>query len=189
MSNAISKVLIAFFLCFTYPTETYSLNLSASSISSSSSEACKPVKPVKSKKKKTKGHKQKRVQYDEFWIFTALFCFGILAYIAGLTFFIIGLFTANFLMWLIGLCTFSILYLMLSYTIITSIIYGEYEDTPLGGVIEALALLYKLLFDFALSVSLIILGLIFALPVFWIVGLSLFVLAIATIILMIILAN
>jgi hypothetical protein len=47
----------------------------------------------------------------------------------------------------------------------------------------------KFLFDFALSVSLVVLGLIYVLPVFWIVGLSLFVLLAATIMLMITLSN
>ena len=103
--------------------------------------------------------------------------------------FVIGLFAANFLMWLIGLCIFGILNLLLSITIIRSTVNHEHDDTPLGGDIVGIVLLMKFLFDFALSVSLVVLGLIYALPVFWIVGLSLFVLLAATIMLMITLAN
>jgi hypothetical protein len=189
MGKLIHNFLIAIILFIAYPSNAYSLNLVNAEISANdqSVKPVKPVKPVKNKKKKHKQAKKKQPAAIDFYAFLIIFL--ALVFFAGLLLFVIGLFAANFLIWLIGLCIFGILNLLLSITIIRSSVNYEHEDTPLAGDIVGIILLMKFLFDFALSVSLVVLGLIYVLPVFWIVGLSLFVLLAATIMLMITLSN
>ena len=186
MGKIINNFLIAIILFMAFPSNAYSLNLVNAEISHHD-QSVKPVKPVKSKKKKHKQAKKKQPAAIDFYDFLIIFL--ALVFFAGLLLFVIGLFAANFLIWLIGLCIFGILNLLLSITIIRSSVNYEHEDTPLAGDIVGIILLMKFLFDFALSVSLVVLGLIYVLPVFWIVGLSLFVLLAATIMLMITLSN
>jgi len=192
MGKIINNFLLSIILFMALPSNAYSLNLVNAEIShhDQSVKPVKPVKPlkaVKSKKKKHKQAKKKQPAAIDFYAFLIIFL--ALVFFAGLLLFVIGLFAANFLIWLIGLCIFGILNLLLSITIIRSSVNYEHEDTPLAGDIVGIILSMKFLFDFALSVSLVVLGLIYVLPVFWIVGLSLFVLLAATIMLMITLSN
>jgi hypothetical protein len=186
MGKLIHNFLLSIILFIAFPSNAYSLNLVNAEISHHD-QSVKPVKPVKNKKKKHKQAKKKQPAAIDFYAFLIIFL--ALVFFAGLLLFVIGLFAANFLIWLIGLCIFGILNLLLSITIIRSSVNYEHEDTPLAGDIVGIILLMKFLFDFALSVSLVVLGLIYVLPVFWIVGLSLFVLLAATIMLMITLSN
>jgi hypothetical protein len=171
MGKIINNFLIAIILFIAYPSNAYSLNLVNAEISANN-QSVKPVKPLKAVKSKKKKHKQaKKKQLDATKFYDYLIIFLALA---GITSFIIGLFLASFPLWLTGLIVYSAINLFLYvmyYLIVFSDIYFEKID-HLEVLGTGILILLLDLINLILAIAFVILGLSFAIPVFWIVGLS-----------------
>jgi hypothetical protein len=177
MGKIINNFLLSIILFIAFPSNAYSLNLVNAEIShhDQSVKPVKPVKAVKSKKKNIKGPKQRRNQYDDYWISWVLYCFGILAF-AGITSFIIGLFLASFPLWIMGLIVFSAINLFLyimSYLIFFCVnCFEKLQPEDMGIIGLGIFILSIDFINLILAIAFIILGLNFAIPVFWIFGLT-----------------
>lgn len=144
------------------------MNLSSNVIVNSVSPI-EELKPLKNKKRRTK--KVKKNVYSKFKSQQLLWLIPI-AFLGGITLFIVGIFLSNLTLWITGLIVYSVMNLFF-YTVLFALRHAASKaETPFEGYITIYLILLIELINLILALTFVILGLSFAIPVFWIVGLS-----------------